>query len=211
MTADASQVDVVMIHGFKSSAKALYPWKDFIPNVGFFHLPGHGGAEEVGEVSVKAWIAALRHLVERLDKPPLIIAESLGAVVAINLPARALVAIEPVLTTDKLWPVHRRIRKAQSLGWDIGPDYIALFDQSYEWVLDKISVPTLVIAGQDPLLPEREVSPEPSLLTDEDYDRYATHPLVTALRIPGGHTLLDHNRDGVLAAIRPFMAANPPT
>ena len=64
---------------------------------------------------------------------------------------------------------------------------------------------TLVLAGSEPLLPERKTPYEPSLLTDEDFAAYARHPLVEAHRIAGGHTLLDHNPDGVMAASRDFM------
>ena len=205
-TAETAQPKVLMIHGFKRSVGQLRPWGARIEGLGFIHLPGHGGAPEVGEVSVAAWARGIGPMLATFERPPLLIGESLGAMVALCLPAKAVVAVEPLLSTDRLWPLHRTISAARSRGVEIGPEYEALFDRPYDWVLDRISAPTLVIAGSEPLLPERPVWPEPSLLTDEDFAVYARHPLVSACRIAGGHNLLDHNPDGVMQAMAPFLA-----
>ncbi len=197
--------NVLAIHGFKRSVSALLPWAERIPGLGFVHLPGHGGRPSFDEVSVPAWIEGVQKLVETFPEPPLIIAESLGAMVAMSVSARAVIAVEPLLSTAQLWPLHRTIRDARARGVPISPEDEALFAGSFHWVLDRISAPTLVLAGLTPLLPERVVRPEPSLLTDEDFAIYAGHPLVEAHRIPGGHTLLDHSRDHVMAAASNFM------
>jgi pimeloyl-ACP methyl ester carboxylesterase len=196
---------VLMIHGFKRQANQLAPWRERIPDLGFVHLPGHSGAPAFAEVSLEAWIAGLREMIAAFPEPPLIMAESLGAIVAMSLPGRALIAVEPLLSTDRLWPLHRTIRNARARGIAIEPEMVALFDRPFTWTLERIAAPTLVLAGSEPLLPERDTSHEPSLLTDEDFAAYARHPLVEAHRIAGGHTLLDHNRDGVMAASRAFM------
>lgn len=206
-TAEGPKPHVLMIHGFKRQAGQLTPWRERIPGLGLMHLPGHSRAPELSELSLAAWIEGLRQVVAiAFPEPPLIIAESLGAVLAMNLPARALIAVEPLLSTDNLWPLRRTIRNARAKGVEIRPEEEALFDAPFHWVLDKIAAPTLVLAGDVPLLPERDVRPEPSLITDADFAAYAAHPLVEAHRIAGGHTLLDHNRDGVMAAAAPFMA-----
>ena len=140
-----------------------------------------------------------------LPQPPLLIAESLGALVAMSLPSRAVIAVEPPLSVDQLWPLHETIRRARARGVVIDPGLEALYEQPFHWVLERISAPTLVLAGLEPLMPPRKVQPEPSLLTDEDFAAFARHPLVEAHRIKGGHTLLDHNRDGVMAAAKGFM------
>jgi hypothetical protein len=204
-SAETQTPQVLIIHGFKRQAGQLAPWRDRIPDLGFVHLPGHSGAPPFAEVSVEAWIRGLREMLKVLPEPPLIIAESLGAIVAMSLPARAVIAVEPLLSTDQLWPLHRTIRNARARGVEIEPALEALFEQPFHWVLDRISAPTLVLAGAEPLLPERATPHEPSLLTDEDFAAYARHPLVEAHRIAGGHTLLDHSRDGVMAAARTFM------
>lgn len=204
-TAETATPRVLIIHGFKRRAEQLLPWRDRIPNLGFVHLPGHSGAPPFAEVSVEAWIRGLSEMMAIFPQPPLIIAESLGAIVAMSLPSRALIAVEPLLSTDQLWPLHRTIRNARARGVEIEPAMEALFDQPFNWALDRIGAPTLVLAGLEPLLPERATPHEPSLLDDKDFAAYARHPLAEAHRIPGGHTLLDHNRDGVMEASRDFM------
>ena len=204
-TAETATPRVLMIHGFKRQATQLASWRGRIPDLGFVHLPGHGGAPPFSEVSLQAWIDGLAEMMAVFPVAPLIIAESLGAIVAMSLPARALIAVEPLLSTDQLWPLHRTIRNARARGIEIEPAMVALFDRPFTWTLDRITVPTLVLAGCEPLLPERATAHEPSLLTDEDFAAYASHPLVEAHRIAGGHTLLDHSPDAVMAASRAFM------
>lgn len=206
LTAESPAPRVLMIHGFKRHISQVLPWRDRIEGLGFLHLPGHGGAPEFSEVSVEAWIRGFREALAVFAAPPLIIAESLGAIVAMSLPNRALIAVEPLLSTDQLWPLRRTISNARARGIAIEPALEALFDKPFDWAPARISSPTLVLAGLEPLLPERPVFPEPSVLTDEDFAVYAGHPLVEAHRIAGGHTLLDHNPGGVLAASRAFMA-----
>lgn len=204
-TAESAAPRVLMIHGFKRRASQLAPWRERIPGLGFVHLPGHSGAPAFAEVSLEAWIRGLGEMVAILPQPPLLIAESLGAIVAMALPGRAVIAVEPPLSTHQLWPLHRTIRNARARGMEIEPAMEALFAQPFTWVLDRIRAPTLVLAGTEPLLPERMTAHEPSLLTDEDFAAYAAHPLVEAHRITGGHTLLDHSPQGVMAAAAAFM------
>jgi pimeloyl-ACP methyl ester carboxylesterase len=205
-TAETASPRVLLIHGFKRQASQLAPWRDRIPDLGFVHLPGHSKAPPFSEVSVEAWIRGLREMIEAaFPEPPLIVAESLGAIVAMSLPSRALIAVEPLLSVDHLWPLHRTIRDARARGIEIEPAMEALFEKPFAWTLERIAAPTLVLAGDEPLLPERPVRREPSLLTDQDFAAYAAHPLVEARRIAGGHTLMDHSREGVMAASRDFM------
>ena len=107
---------VLMIHGFQRHPGPLLPWRDRIPDLGFVFLPGHGRAPDFREVSLAAWTRGLRQLLETLPQPPLLIAESLGAVIAMGLPYRALIAIEPLLSVDQLWPLHDQIRKLRGRG-----------------------------------------------------------------------------------------------
>lgn len=204
-SAERQSPRVLIIHGFKRRAGRLLPWAERIPDLGFVHLPGHSGAPAFETVSVKAWAEGIQAMVQTFPEPPLIIGESLGAIVAMSVSARAVVAVEPLLSSNHLWPLRRTIRAARARGMTISAEDEAIFNSSFEWVLEKISAPTLLLAGAMPLLPERDVWPEPSLLTDEDFATYARHPLVEARRIPGGHSLLDTHRDGVMAAAADFM------
>jgi pimeloyl-ACP methyl ester carboxylesterase len=206
MVGETPTPDTLLIHGFKRSPSHVGAWARRIPGVGLVALPGHGPAPELDEVSVEAWIAAWREALPQIGADLTIIGESLGAMVAMALPARMAVAVEPLLSVDDIWPQHEVMRGAKARGIDIGAAYEALFDRSYAWILDRISAPTLVIAGDMPLLPQRPIRTAPSLLTDEDFARYAAHPLVEAHRIPGGHTLLDENPGDVVGLLRPFFA-----
>ncbi|THD78853.1 MAG: alpha/beta fold hydrolase [Phenylobacterium sp.] len=201
---------VLIVHGFRRSPTHLRVLRDWIPDLGFIPLPGHGGAPQLDELSMEAWIEAWREAIPYAGPAPLLIGESLGAILAMSLPARAVVAIEPLLSVKDLWPQHKLIREAQARGTVIDPAEVALFERPYDFVLDNISAPTLVLAGDIPLLPERELEDPPSLLTDEDFARYAAHPLVEAHRIPGGHTLLNEDAAGIMERVIQFFARFPP-
>lgn len=196
---------VLMIHGFRRSPANLYPWRRRIPGLGFIHLPGHGGASELVNRSAPVWIAAIAELTTFLEAPP-ILAESLGAIVAMGVPARAVVAVEPPLSTHQLWPIQETARLLRLQGLDIREELEALFHAPFHWILDRIRAPTLVLAGDIPLLPPRALDYTPSVLTDADFAAFARHPLVEAHRLPGGHALLDENPDGVTAAAAGFMS-----
>lgn len=205
-TSETRTPDILLIGGFKRQLRHLLRWYGRLPGLGVITLPGMDVSPELDELSVAAWAEAWREALRVLPSPPVVIGESLGAMVAMCLPARAVVAVEPLLSVDQLWPQHQFIRVARARGLDIPVAHEALFEQSYDWVLDRIAAPTLVIAGDMPLLPERRTPVAPSLLSDADFARYAAHPLVEAHRIAGGHTLLDENPQGVLALATPFLA-----
>jgi pimeloyl-ACP methyl ester carboxylesterase len=198
----------MMFHGFKRSPGHLRAWRERLPGVAFGILPGHAGAPALADVSVEAWAEAWREAFDTMGAPPVLVGESLGALLALALPSRAVVAVEPLLSVDQIWPQHEVMARARARGVPISAEDEALFGWSYDWILDRISAPALVIAGRTPLLPPRQiVGPAPSLLTDADFNRYAAHPLVQAVRIPGGHTLMDENPDGVAGEISVFLPA----
>lgn len=201
---------MLLIHGFRRSMRKRAAWADRFPGLGFMSLPDHSGSPGLDETSVEAWIEAWRDAFRTLDLNPVLIGESLGAVVAMGLPSRATVAVEPLLSVDDIWPQHEAMAAAVARGAQVSPAEVALFDRPFDWILDRISAPTLVIAAEDPLMPRRPVERPPSLLSDADFARYAAHPRVEAHRIPGGHNLLDENPDGVVGLARPFLERHAP-
>jgi len=205
LTSESPTPRVLLFHGFKRRAAQLEDWCERIPGLAFVHLPGHSNAPEFTETTLESWIRGFRDVAAVLPEPPLIIAESLGAIVAMSLPYRALIAVEPPLSVHQLWPLHRTIAVARARGVEIDPALERMFEKPFHWALEHIQAPTLVLAGLEPLLPERDVWPEPSLLTDEDFAAFAGHPMVEAHRIAGGHALMDRNPEGVMAASRDFM------
>ncbi|HLZ74984.1 alpha/beta fold hydrolase [Phenylobacterium sp.] len=198
---------VLMFHGFMRQANHVLHWRDLIEDIGFVHLPGHTFSPVLAETSIEGWIRAFREMTTIFSRPPLIIAESLGAIVAMSIPARAVIAVDPPLSVENLWPVQRAIRRARARGTQVSAELEAMFDAPFNWVLDRISAPTLLLAGTEPLLPERRIDRSPpSILTDDDFAAYAAHPMVESRRIEGGHDLLAANPEGVLAAAASFMA-----
>jgi hypothetical protein len=198
---------VVAIHGFARSTEALEPLADIVPDLGFLLLPGHNDAPAFANAaSVEAWTVGFAEFLSTYAEPPLLIGESVGAVIAMSVPSRAVVAVEPLLSVENLWPFHIAVQKARARGVPISPEFDTLFVSPFHAVLDQIRSPTLVIAAGDPLLPQRETRRTPSVLDDDDFAAYARHPLVEARRIEGGHALMSHNRQGVLDAAAPFMS-----
>jgi pimeloyl-ACP methyl ester carboxylesterase len=100
------------------------------------------------------------------------------------------------------------VERARQRGETIVADYDALFDRSYHWLLDRIGAPTLVIAGDVPLMPPRPLQNPPSAVTDEDFQLMANHPLVEAHRVRGGHAILDENPEEVATLINDFIRRN---
>lgn len=196
---------VILIHGFSRILGQVIDWRARLPNLSFMILPGHGGFPELSEVSLRAWIEAWREAFEIMGVRPYILGESLGAMLGMALPARAVVAVDPLLSVDQIWPQHAYFEAQRQRGEGMGEAYEALFAEPFDWILPQISAPTLVLAGDVPLLPPRRLVNPPSLLTDEDLARYAAHPLVTARRIRGGHALLDENPDEVQALASAFF------
>src|SRR5581483_6191681 len=109
----------LLIHGFMRRADLLTHWREEIPGLGFLHLPGHSATREFAETSMPAWVQGFREALALFPEPPLILAESLGAVLAMALPSRALVAVEPLLGMDQLWPLRRNFAKGQARGIEI--------------------------------------------------------------------------------------------
>jgi pimeloyl-ACP methyl ester carboxylesterase len=204
--AENPRPEMIIFHGFRRSPDHLASWRKRFPAAAFGCLPGHGGAPRLDQVSVRGWAEAWAEALVRIEVSPVLVGESLGAMVSMCLPARAVIAVEPLLGVEQIWPQHEVMARARARGLDFTEAEYGLFEHPYDWVLDRIGAPTLVIAGLTPLLPRRALSGfAPSLLTDEDFERYASHPLVTARRIPGGHTLMDENPQGVSELIDRFL------
>ena len=112
MTAETRTPNVLMIHGFGRKAYQLFGWRDRIPGLGFVHLPGHSGPATLDANSFEVWVEGFTHLMSIFPKPPLVIAESLGAMLAMCVPTTAMIAIDPVRSTDQLWPLRRAVNDA---------------------------------------------------------------------------------------------------
>ncbi|THD74322.1 MAG: hypothetical protein E7812_18515 [Phenylobacterium sp.] len=160
--------------------------------------------EMVGDWSVEAVAAALDEAVAARfpERAVVMFGVSIGATVclAMRSPAiRRVVAAEPVLTTEGLWPVLGRIREglaplpasdprrkrmAGLLGVTDGGDV----PRSYGHLIEGLRVPVDVILGSIPLNPPRPLDVFPSLLDDADRAQLAASPRVRVHIAPGaGH------------------------
>ena len=188
---------VLFIHGFSRCPAHLAGWRALLPDadVWFAYLPGHQ-APDLNTLSLPAWSQAYREAAQVLfrGRDVTVVGESLGALVALSLPASRVIAVEPLLQTR--WPTLISLRM---MGDALEPRYRhAFFTHPHHDVLSAIQAPTTVLAGSSLMgVNPRSMPRPPSVLTDEDLDLFRANPLVTVQRIPGGHGLLDDNPDDV--------------
>ncbi len=197
----------LVIHGFMRRAEPLFSWADRLPgySVCFARLPGHMADHIDG--GLPAWIDAFTSAIRGFPKlPELVIGESLGAVVALGLPVPNIVAVEPFITTGKLWAVHANVHEVIARSNPLWPVYVEMFvNREYSSLLQTLTSRTLVLAGDEPMMPRRPCEYAPSILDDEDFARFASHPMIEARRVPGGHDLLLRSADACLAQLQPFL------
>lgn len=173
-------------------------------NVLIANLPGMGGVPWANP-SVARLTQGLEEAVSLLlPKVPIVaLGVSTGNLLSLGLRLPNIcrrVAVEPFFQTQDLWPfiADSRERLELNLGlpghkymaryfWEvfgIGPD--RLENRDYGYLLDGITVPTDVMVGQGPLLPERRLDAWPSFTSAQERLRLAANPLVTLHEGPAG-------------------------
>lgn len=118
------------------------------------------------------------------DCPVVAYGSSAGNLVTLGLQSPSIchfVADEPFFQTKDLWPFIANSRERMNIDnvrkyvrpflWNyfgIGPDTVE--NRDYRYLIDGIKVPTDVIVGESPLLPERDLSDAqwPSFTSDQD-------------------------------------------
>jgi hypothetical protein len=153
--------------------------------------------------------AAYDTVVERLfpGRPVVVLGISTGALVAMGMRAPAVqakVLVEPFLSTAKLWPLIPFIRMKLECNPDnalmrdcmwtlfgVAPDTVE--DRSYHRLADELAVPTHVVCGSMPMLPERSLAIWPSLTDESDRARLAANRFVRLHEGPPdtGHSVSD--------------------
>ena len=150
------------------------------------NLPGMGGVP---------WSSAdAGQLAAGLGEAPLVVCGvSAGCLAAMPLKAanlRRKVLVEPFLTTQDLWPFVAYARTLLELNpghkglrhylWTLfGVSETAVETRDYRHLVASLDVPTEVVVGGMPLLPERETPHFPSLASPEDRAALAANPQVT--------------------------------
>jgi len=162
-------------------------------NVVVSNLPGMGTPWSPAEVP--ALTAGLQEVAGWLfaDLPLVVFGVSTGALLALGFKAPNLVrtvVLEPFLQTGNLWPFiadsRARLERYNhrpaivSFLWTVfGIGATTLENRDYRYLAQGLSVPTDVILGGMPLLPERPLPAWPSFASDEDRAAFRRNPLAT--------------------------------
>lgn len=208
---------LVVLPGFASeAAQYAAAAEGLADDLRLMNLPGHAGEPLPATYDLAAladWVAA------RVPRDALVVGESLGGLIALELATRGFraVAFEPPLSTAKLWTLHdavtERLGRNPGVSW-LAPYVEAVFGVSPNreiierdrWgLLDRLPAPTDIVAGDVPLGPRRRLKdgePIPTVLDDADGARLARHPNVRFRRIAGPHGLLSQSPE----TSRPMLA-----
>jgi hypothetical protein len=183
-------------------------------NVLFVSLPGMGvpWTSTTGPDMVRGLTEAATLLFR--DLPLVVFGASTGNLVALGMQMPNIVrkvSLEPFLSTANLWPfiawARNYMRRNPNESWareylwnvfGIGLD--DLENRDYSSLVDRIDVPTDVVTGTVPLLPQRRLSVWPSLCSQEARALLSAHPLVTMHEGPAGsgHNTGDAGHEQVL-------------
>lgn len=160
----------------------------------FLHLPGfHSPAWE--QVSVPLICSAYAQALAEAfpGRAFTAVGVSTGALVALSLPAKAIVAVEPFLRTGHLWALFRNFAQLnlapQARAWVAQMFGAPGEGYDYSDLLTALTTPTIALVGQDSLLPMRDIRALPSLCDEQDRRVLHGHPLVTVVETPGGHAV----------------------
>ncbi|MBX3482849.1 alpha/beta hydrolase [Phenylobacterium sp.] len=176
------------------------------------HLPGNHCPPLVS-TSVGVFGAAYSQaLSDRLgDRPAVVVGTSVGALVALALATPGIVgtvAVEPPLRTGDAWPLRAYPAKApagsETFLWNVlGVSRDGHEPRDYSGLVDRISRPTTVLVGSEPLLPERPTRVTPSFVDEESRRLLRSHPLVELVECEGaGHNVPKLTPRPMLLAIR---------
>jgi len=164
-------------------------------------LPGNG-TPALAETSIAAWSRAVGELVEATfaRRPVVLVGLSIGALVALGVRSplvRRVVAIEPPLVMEKLWPMARALEARWRDDPAGRPMIEAVFGvtgaarepRSYFGLFDG-APPADVILGEVALNPERRLERFPSFVDEPERAWLAARPGVTVHVAPGaGHNV----------------------
>jgi pimeloyl-ACP methyl ester carboxylesterase len=213
---------VAFLPGFCQPVAQLAFWKDILQaDVRLFDLPNHYTGPPLGAPSLADMAD---HYMSRISPDTIVVGESLGGLIALKMAASGYraVAIDPPLSTAKLWVLHEVL--AQLLVRQAAIPWMAPFVDAYFGVrvghppqtrnywplLDEATSPVHIIAATEPLWPMRRINPTPSntpsVLDEIDAYHLARHPNARFRSVQGPHTLLTEAVDAVKPALIEALA-----
>lgn len=215
---------VVLFHGAFRAAISLVSWferLDPLADVVIGELPGHGKAPRITptlEAYSRLFESAL--MAHFQGRPMVLVGESLGGLVAASLSHLGpVVALDPPLTTAKLWPLHLTIRRRReedpTFNYDaeFASNFFGYKDdgppaqRSYFHLFETLASPAWVVAGGVPLSPPRFVETTPGFLEPPDLDRLRKAPGVTVhVAAEAGHLITTEAPELALSTIGEALA-----
>lgn len=197
--------------------QALFPDLD----VWRLHLPDNHTPRLVS-TSVGAFASAFSHALRQAlgSRRATVLGLSTGAVVALALDAdliERLVLAEPLLRPSEAWPLRQLVamtreapRKADFVRQVFGFSPGGVEPRDYSVLLMQLRRPALVILGDVPLYPERDLAEWPSLVDDETRKALHAHPLVRVEVFAGaGHNVVVADPARFFGLLREATAAVP--
>lgn len=223
---------VMMIAGALRDSKTLSDWPRLLQahaDVVVAELPGHGHSPDIAPATFEA-IVRIFDAVTRstfAGREMVIVGESLGGLVGIALatlpgrPQKAVIAVDPPMTTAKLWSVAPNLRSvirqnphnvflrsfAENV-FGIGPSSTS--ERIYYSLLGQVKIPVHIVTGDMPLMPPRQVEVPPCIF--DDVDKYVVETFfrqgIEVHRIKDcGHLLLNEKKDECLRIIVDVIAS----
>lgn len=176
-----------------------------VADTAIVRLPG-AEAPLLADRSLPAFSRAVGELIDQLfaDRPVILMGVSIGATAALGVRSRhvrRIVAAEPILATEALWPLVQPLRgllrkqprkgPLHDLYWRLfGVAFDRRAPRDYRQVLEGLAVPTDVLLAGQPLEPERSISGFPSLVAAAERARLAAMPHVRLHLAPdAGHNI----------------------
>ncbi len=181
-------------------------------------LPGNG-VPDLAETSIAAWARAAGEAIDRTfaGRTVVLLGVSIGALVALGVRSpqvRRVLALEPPLVMDKLWPMidAMRARLVQAprdrplIENIFGVTEAGLLGRTYFDLFEDLPTPVEVVVGDQPLEPRRAVERYPSFVDQPERAWLARQSGVTLHVAPGAghniHVFAQHFlRDVVRAAL----------
>ena len=232
LSSHAPRPVLLLIHGVFRHSSELFQWADCDDSgfdLVFADLPGHGQSSATEDVTIAGFAAAVADAITTAlgGRDVVVVGSSLGGLVALALgclgieSVKAVVAADPPLTMAKLWHVRREIGRVLAgiqlnqfmisyTGniFGVSPDG-SVSERIYYQLIENSKVPVLVLTGDVPLFPERDVNAVPCMI--DDVDRYVIERLsgnkALVQTVSGcGHMLLTEDLDKCHRTVERFAA-----
>ncbi len=209
---------IVILHGMGRSSNDLYHWYARLEGQAdllFLDLPGHGRSEPIEQAHLLGMALHVRDAIVAAfpGRRVLIVGESLGALVALQIGATdaglvtAILAVDPPLVMRKLPHSHRSLRNGAALS--AHPAFFEAISQSifgsfgddrrdriYYDLIGQCSAPVMLLTGDIEVFPIRKLDADTCCM--DAVDRYVVETFFWShasfhRKVGAGHLLLvDH-------------------